>query len=603
MSVQMTPITPIADLTGSPVVANSVFRRMAAGLVIPALLAVITWMCHFTLSGRMGFYEDDYACAVPTMTWNWHRMQYAITTQVTAFPGWQGRAMGWILLSLLPWVGYRVGGVEGMYVIGFLVVWLNSVLLHRLLRRRFVEPLPILAAIGFIIFPADTTRSYLLHDHTLQVSLTFMLLAANLYLAGGVWRRIASYIVAGLCLITYESAILPFVVMPILDKKPSGWSWTRRLMTWAIHGAVLISIMGALAVARFVQAEQRVIDSTQNVSTLVKHVVNGLWLGPRAVMATYLRRALEGYSALGRGGFSFWSAAAMFAMVTLVGGWWLRRRRQPQSATTDAAEKEYLLRDLIPAFVYGAIAFPAAYLLSFTHYPPVATEGRETSVHLAAAIGAAILGATAATVIIRIACRVGLVWIGAGLIGLSSALLYSADLATQRGMVDVWRLQQCFWARVITLCPDLDRGTTIVCDGDMFQQDRSILANSWADTQVLQVLYEFPFYGVDVPELYSLPATGSGGPLEFRKAVIWENDNLLHWNEKAVGYPYLQNRPLYPGNTILLVTYDGVTYSRVSGTIDVNGRPLKLRDPDPLNDRLYPQSPLYRILLGKPAKR
>jgi hypothetical protein len=601
MSVPIADPIPTAESAHAPRAGRSLVGRIAAALAVPALFAAITWMCHFTLSGRMGFYEDDYATGVPTMIWSWRRMDHAITTQLKAFPGWQGRAMGWIAMTLIPWVGYRVGGVKGIYFLGFLIVWLNSVLLHRLLRRRFAEPLPILAAIGFIIFPADTTRSYIDHDDVLQLSLMFMLIAGNLYLAGGVWQRIVSYLMAGLCLITYESGILPFVVLPLLDKKPPGQTRKRRLLTWVIHGAALLAIMASLAVARIAQGEDRAVSSSQNVAKLVHDVISGSWIGPKTVLRSYWDRAREGYFALTFGGFNLWSAVAMAVVITLAGGWSLRRLRQPSTDAAEPPENAFIWRDLVPAFVYGIVAVPFAYLLSFTHYPPDVLVGRMTSVHLAAAIGAAILGATWATLIIRLARRSGLLWVGAGLIGLYSALLYSACLSTQRGMVDIWRTQQRFWGQVITLCPDLDRGTTIVCDGTMLQSNYSMLANSWADTQVLDALYAFPFYGIDAPQLYSFMPTGSTRRTQFRQAVQWESDGLLHWRAADLGFPYQEKRPLYPGNTIYLITYDGATLNRMNGTIDVNGRPFQLRDLDPKNDVLYPRRPLYQILLGKPV--
>ncbi len=48
--------------------------------------------------------------------------------------------------------------------------------------------MPVVAALLFLLFPADTTRPFLCHAHILQPSLTFALVAAHLFLC----RRLAS---------------------------------------------------------------------------------------------------------------------------------------------------------------------------------------------------------------------------------------------------------------------------------------------------------------------------------------------------------------------------------------------------------------------------
>ncbi len=49
--------------------------------------------------------------------------------------------------------------------------------------------MPLVAALMFLLFPADTTRPFLCHAHILQPSLTFALVAAHLFLCRSRWLR------------------------------------------------------------------------------------------------------------------------------------------------------------------------------------------------------------------------------------------------------------------------------------------------------------------------------------------------------------------------------------------------------------------------------
>src|SRR5207302_4136088 len=109
-------------------------------------------------------------------------------TVFTSLP--QGRPLGFFLPDLLSFIGDKLGGLPAIYLIGFLVVTLNTFLCYRLLRVR-VPPAPaVVGAAVFCLFPADTTKILLTHDFQLQPSLTFALLAALAYSAG---RRPLAY--------------------------------------------------------------------------------------------------------------------------------------------------------------------------------------------------------------------------------------------------------------------------------------------------------------------------------------------------------------------------------------------------------------------------
>src|SRR3979411_1032409 len=76
----------------------------------------------------------------------------------------QGRALVFFLPDLLSFIGDKLGGLAAIYVVGFLVVTLNTFLCYRLLRVRVpVAPAAVGAAV-VCLFPADTTTILLTHD-------------------------------------------------------------------------------------------------------------------------------------------------------------------------------------------------------------------------------------------------------------------------------------------------------------------------------------------------------------------------------------------------------------------------------------------------------
>ena len=65
------------------------------------------------------------------------------------------------------------------------------------------------ASLVYLLFPADTTRILLVHTAHIQEAMTFLLLGIWMWLRGG-WTRVLSYPVATLCLLSYETTLLPF---------------------------------------------------------------------------------------------------------------------------------------------------------------------------------------------------------------------------------------------------------------------------------------------------------------------------------------------------------------------------------------------------------
>ena len=151
-----------------------------------ALSGLLVWVAQFHHFRDLGLYEDDYFFISEAMGQDVSYVLDRLHTAVTVLP--QGRPLGFFLPDLLSFVGDKLGGLAAIYLLGFVLVTLNTFLCYRLLRVRVpVAPAAVGAAV-FCLFPADTTKILLTHDFQLQPSLTFALLAALAYTPVGAGR-------------------------------------------------------------------------------------------------------------------------------------------------------------------------------------------------------------------------------------------------------------------------------------------------------------------------------------------------------------------------------------------------------------------------------
>jgi hypothetical protein len=172
-----------------------------------------------------GFYEDDYWGIVPWFKTPVAELWKETISQLETWP--TGRPLNHILPEWFSWLGYHLAGVEGIYFLGFLVHSLNAFLIYLLLRKWLGNWAAILAGCLLVLIPADTTRIFLLHSAHVHTSLTFLLIAL-LITRTRFWA--AAYPIAGLSLLSYETAFLPFIVFPLFfaDRQ-------KRFSRWLLH--------------------------------------------------------------------------------------------------------------------------------------------------------------------------------------------------------------------------------------------------------------------------------------------------------------------------------------------------------------------------------
>lgn len=516
------------------------------------LLALVTWVAYFLHFRQFGLYEDDYFFVGEVIG----NDPSFLIQRLGYYASWpQGRPIGFLLPNLLSVVGYKLGGMHALYLLGFAIVLLNSFLFYILLRRRFSRTVALSGALSFCLFPADTTKILLTHAFQLQPSLTFLLLASICYLNG---RRLLAYLLIVGSLLSYESTFVVFFGIPLL-----GARWTRELWgPFARHAAILIGILGCGVLVRLLIGEQRAADATGGVVQIVPRVLGSIVIGPVRSLLLFF------YGPLRVAPFPTWSPENL-VLATLAGlglVWVFRRHR-------DSAAAVHLL-------LSGLVLLVLAYGLAFTHYPPVAMYGRVTSVHLAATVGGSIIFASLASW--ALSRRLGPIVVGVYL-----GLLVGYSLTIQRDFARSWQLQQAFWTDITRCCSDLADGTILIFETDQSSETKFIETHSWADALVLREIYQFPETWQNPPRLFTLDSNwvqrierdGAGWRWLVPRAT-WDE----HWE------------PLPAANLIVLRQVEG-RLVRTTGALDLPGGSVPLKTPT-VPAIIWPRRPLFEDLIS-----
>jgi hypothetical protein len=417
-----------------------------------------------------GFYEDDYWGIVPWFKTSAGQMWNITISHLETWP--TGRPLNHILPKWFSWLGYHLAGVQGIYFLGFLVHSTNAFLLYFLLRRWLGHWAAVLAGCLFVLLPIDTTRIFLLHSAHIHTSLTF-LLAALLVSQTRYW--LASFPIAGLSLLSYETAFLPFIVFPLFllgrDKRIS-----RGLIHLAGCGLVLAIVFAI----RLHLGDARASSVVSGPGEVIWRMISSLWIGPETDLRTLAMAVLRAPHAQPPFAFLY---AALVGFLLLIAP---RLIKEPPSALAEGPNRQ----KMIAVFLGGFAAWIFAYALTLTNYPPTQEAGRLTSTHTAAVFGlACVISAAAAYFrsftkpslrgLVTVAMSIFLGWL----------TLYSFRI--QSGFASAWTQERNFWRQVLNLCPDITPETRIFLVGKEPRQNEFILSNSWADPLVLGDAYSW----------------------------------------------------------------------------------------------------------------
>ena len=121
-------------------------------LKVLVFLGCIAWIAHFFYFRHFGLYEDDYAFIAPAMGWD----LAALSRHARVFLTWpQGRPIQFFLpqLSSFIFIGARLGGLQILYIIAFIIVTLNAFLFYIIIERTIrSEAAALTGALVFCLF-------------------------------------------------------------------------------------------------------------------------------------------------------------------------------------------------------------------------------------------------------------------------------------------------------------------------------------------------------------------------------------------------------------------------------------------------------------------
>lgn len=535
-----------------------------------AVVVILTlfWASRYWHAASFGLYEDD----LTIIPGGWERSFSDLLGYLNSFYLGNfsriGHPVHFMLIYLFSYAGYALAGLQGVYALAFLIEAVNILLAYSLFRKLGGRTFAVLGALAYALFSADTTQAFLTHALGIQPAVTLLLLGAHAYLSD---RKAWTLVCALAVLFIYETIFPVFLALPLLRRPWSKRTW-RDLLLFAL---ILAAMLGGSYLMRSLAGEKRV-SSLDIKSTLLlpfEHMLQG----PLVSLGSYLLRPYQAIKGLTleiglavAAGFA--AIAALLWRLPVKAGW--GEKPTGRKVPADLADKLQLL-------AAGAALLVLAYPMTFT-VRAYAITGRDTRVHSAAVLGAALVVAAMLTLLFQWAARrlrLPLV----GLTALVFALGFGFGFALQQEYITAWKLQQQLWTEIVRLTPDAGEGTVILVEAGGLQDTRQIGANTWNLPRILS-------------QLYRMPADWKSPPRVYRLVPHWEDNLVTDAGTFRLDYTTVTAPPsLYgevtPENVIFLDSRSG-QLARRDLPLPVGGQSFVLK---PAGDALLP--PLPRGLL------
>jgi hypothetical protein len=576
---------------------NIISREATQNYLICFLLIILVWLAKYSLSADFGFYEDDYTRIPRVMVMDLPDLLNRIFESFWNFVD-HGKPLHASLLYSLTYIGNRIAGLRGIYLIGYLIVATNAVLFFVLIKKLFGVRFALLAGLAFALFSADTTQALLTHALGLQTSLTFTLLAMHSYLSR---RKFLVFLFSFLVLINYEVPFPLFIAFPLMEIK---WDrqWLKNFMFYiGMIGVVLAVYLGI----RYVSGESRVAELSypEIFTTPLTH----MFQGPFVSLGTYFYRPVQAISEMGGTGYivTLLLAPVLYVVIHALSPNEPLDLRALQSTiktffkASDQGVEELPLetatvetKTIIRATIFGIASITLAYMFTFT-VRAYAISGRETRVHLAAAIGASILLAVFGTLLIKLTKRFRVHWIGVGFMSALFSLLIGFGFVVQRDYARSWDLQQDFWSQVVDLTPDIEKGTVILIEPTGLAKTKFIDANTWNMPRILNNIYTFPEYWEwhEEPRVYWLWPT-------WREMIWIDGTTMFRIDEATTLPPTVYFKTAQIDDVILLEMQEGKLV-RVGPELIIEGIALPLKPIEEISSPRFPYGVLFPLLIDE----
>jgi len=520
-----------------------------------AFVAILIWISRFLMVHQFGLYEDDQHFLGHIIDMNSEEFSERFLSYLYSGFISQGRPVGFAFSYVTFWIGYNfLGGLKGVYFLGYLCVAANAILFYLLAKRLFPLRYAEVATLAFALFPADTTQALLTHALILQPAITFILIAAHFYM----FRKwVLAYSFLLLSLLSYEPGFPVFLLAPFLLfnfqnflllkktiliwplQKNSGLNqsrfqadifqslWRSAFSRYFFVNLITMFLLFAFVfLARRLSGETRVSDL--NFGTVSENIV----FGPLVAISRYFSSAISGLENLDvilafdhrptivgcivLTTFTFFLFSLVIRKDIYSGSRWVKDTFLELTLTTKVIRIPRFVLLLLAIFT-GYIAMVLSYTLTFS--TSVFTEGgRGTRAHTYAVFGAAILIAALFYCLFSIPnfakfrfTRKAFVNFSAALYFFLFSLLVPYGFIIQKSYVDSWAYQKSFWSEVIPLIPDVTNDSNVLID--LFLDDGTSLypfetdfieVLSWPSYNMLNFMFEFPSSWSHPPRVWIL---------------------------------------------------------------------------------------------------
>lgn len=341
-------------------------------------------------------------------------------------------------------------------------------------------------------------------------------------------------------LFIYETPFLVFIGVPLLKKK-----WNRIILKeWIIHCMIICAMLICVYGLRIYLGEERV--TSISVKEIVASSLSHSIIGPVVNLGTYFYRPLQVLMSI-----DFKIGLVIIISWIIIGLQLMNQLPEVSITFSQLLPKKKFwkfwseeLKSRFNLLLAGVVMLICAYPLTFT-VPPQSITGRNTRVHSAGVIGAAIIIGILYILIIEIMKKNTwkrlISWVIAG----SFALLIGYGFLLQYDYIQGWQAQKRFWRELIPVISDVTEDTIVLVEPSVFSyESRQIGANYWNLPRTLNQIYSFPSEWNNPPRVYRL-IDG------WERNIITSNDEIRVDSMTVVAPPSLYTRSL-PYDVILI---------------------------------------------------
>jgi hypothetical protein len=568
------------------------------------LLAITIWIAYFWHSASFGMYSEDMGFVGDAMEGSWSGAIRQFLNQFRIMP--EGRPLQFGLIPLLSFIGFKLGGLQVVYWIAYVILAINSFLFYALLKRLSDrEVFAVTGALAFALFPAHTVQIWLTAALSIQPALTLFLIASHCYLSE---KKKLSYSIIFASLFCYETFFPVFLAVPLLKKK-----WNSKLIRELLAHILVMAVLFICAIIiRKLTGESRIanLDPFSAIIASFRSMV----IGPVVMLTTFLSRPLETLTALvarERDLMELW----LFLPLSFAGFVWLlsnlklvNSSKKPSLATTTLnqlpVETNKFFNPSVKLTLVGIVMSILAYPFIVKHSTTVVND-LVSRIHVAAAIGGSILCACACSAILFLANTYRIKRVAVVFIAGFFALLVGFGIMVQQDYRLAWQYQRAFLSDVVRLAPDLDDETILFIDPTGFRDPEYLKA--------FQTGYPMLQSTSQLSKIYSAISAPSRNSKWFNAYILmspnWQEiilakENLLQLDRsmKSTIWGRFENdglRTFASSQLILLEANNGKLTRRIDPLV-IDGRELPLKMKPATSLPLLENAPIYDYLIQSP---